>query len=475
MTPNAWFATLLLAASGTDKTSMIQAGCPPISESLVETVLTAKGSSPEGVQSAARHALDSLARHTTDQARDQCAKWGKRFNRHSDEQKLAEIERIVAGEGDAPSECLAALLAADLPPPLATLARAAASYKGEPTAILSFPQDMEDDSFRAALIHFMSRGMTPSPAFAWVALRSNDTEVQTALAPLLVRINEPSLIEPLLESMSDPDLRVGAREALMRWAKDPRYTASLVRTLEHPQHRKWTLEILWQTHETAVAHELEKALTHPSAGVRADVAGVLGNVGDPHSILPLVHALKDADPLVRRNATISLGNLKYLQAVPYIVEALKDADPRVRFDAAWSLARILRERDGKPVTPDPNVVEALRQALTDDDSEVRRAGAGAFMLLKVPAVVQDLRALLKDAVAEVRIDAVVAIAEIHSAEATEAMLSALGSKDEGLRLRTVKLLAFRLDKTVRARLAALSRSDPSPLVRRAAAEAIQQP
>jgi len=56
-------------------------------------------------------------------------------------------------------------------------------------------------------------------------------------------------------------------------------------------------------------------------------------------ILKLVEKLRDADPIIRRNATgaLRLQGLRALGAIPAIAALLTDQDPRVRCEAERTL------------------------------------------------------------------------------------------------------------------------------------------
>jgi HEAT repeat protein len=60
---------------------------------------------------------------------------------------------------------------------------------------------------------------------------------------------------------------------------------------------------------------------------------------DPRAVEPLIAALRDTDPIARKNAADALSNIKDPRAVEPLIAALKDADPIVRQVAFSSLAR----------------------------------------------------------------------------------------------------------------------------------------
>lgn len=438
------------------------------------SLLMALEDADERVQRAADHALGSLEERSMAEAGRRCRNWSRSFDRLSEEDKLTRVERWASTNTQDPPECMALFAAADSDPALSTVARAAAAYRGTPSAVRTLSANLQDGEFRRALLHFLSVAGPPSAPFAVLVMRCQDHALKTALSPLLVDVADPSVIEGLFKAYGDADLRLGAGAALSRWSRDSRQTPKFIEAMENPQLRSAAVEILWQAREPPVARELEKGLSHPDPEVRAASAQVLGSIGDSGTIAPLSVALHDPVPLVRTRAAVALGNLKDPSAVPLLVKTLKDPDDAVRYEAAWSIARTLREREGRPVDPGAEVIAALREALNDKVPTVRSAAAGAFMIMKPPQATPDLRQRLKDSNAQVRMDALVALYEIRTDEAAEAILSALDSPDAALRLRAVLILSRRLDEHVRRKLKQVGATDSSPLVRQAAAEALKQ-
>jgi HEAT repeat protein len=86
--------------------------------------------------------------------------------------------------------------------------------------------------------------------------------------------------------------------------------------------------------------ELIAALQDENAGVRSNVALVLGRIGDPKTIEPLLAVSTDAkaDRGVRCNAIYSLGQMRAPAAAETMTQLL--ADPSVATQAAIALYRI---------------------------------------------------------------------------------------------------------------------------------------
>lgn len=112
---------------------------------------------------------------------------------------------------------------------------------------------------------------------------------------------------------------------------------------------------------------LTAMLTDGNPEVRIVAAGVLGDTGDPAAIEPLINALRDRDPDVRGaagGALIRMGDA----AVDPLIMATKDADSNVRLYAAGALKYI----------GDPRAIDTLRNLTLDEDADVRSVAEDAI-------------------------------------------------------------------------------------------------
>jgi HEAT repeat protein len=119
--------------------------------------------------------------------------------------------------------------------------------------------------------------------------------------------------------------------------------------------------------------EVAALLTEP--GVTSEAAIALSFMGKD-ALPPLRDALKNSDPVVRRESLRSIGKLKdrapldIRVVLPLLIRGLEDPDPGVRAVAATYLG-IIHEAPDESVT-------ALAKALADPDAEVRRSAAAAL-------------------------------------------------------------------------------------------------
>ena len=143
-----------------------------------------------------------------------------------------------------------------------------------------------------------------------------------------------------------------------------------------------------------------------SLGEEAAIA--LASLGEP-AVEPLVAALTDSNPGVRRNAAWAIGEIRdgdkinRSVALEPLIFALKDEDAWVRRAAAFALSEI----------KDKRATMALISALSDENAGVREMAANALGEMKEPNALEALESVLKDKDEQVRAMAKWAIAEIR--------------------------------------------------------------
>ena len=165
--------------------------------------------------------------------------------------------------------------------------------------------------------------------------------------------------------------------------------------------------------------------------VRRHAAEALGEIKDPRAVEPLVAALKDTDSLIRRHAVEALGKIRDLRAIKPLIAVLnEDRQPHVRMSAAKALGWI----------EEPGAVKALVSALKDEHWNVRSRAAKALARIKDPRAVEPLVSALKDENATVRNYAADALGEIKDPRAVEPLVAALKDKNSNVRKRAARAL-----------------------------------
>jgi HEAT repeat protein len=252
--------------------------------------------------------------------------------------------------------------------------------------------------------------------------------------------------------------------------------------------------------------DLLRALGHPDAGVRANAAHALGDLGANAQVAvpALLRALGDDSEAVRR---LALEALRKIGApgkddVPLLVAALKGRNPAARRYAAGALGQVgpdarpaaaalvaaLRDGDAGlrqsaaralgQLGPDAKerALPALLDALGDDDAEVRAAAAEGLAALPLDAGdVSALLKLLRHRDAPVRAQAARALGKVgpEARKAVEALGEAVQDRNPAVRQAALEGLAgIGPDAAAVVEDVAGALQDPRKEVRRAAVEAL---
>jgi len=188
--------------------------------------------------------------------------------------------------------------------------------------------------------------------------------------------------------------------------------------------------------------------------IRADAVSRLLGITDERVVLPLLYALRDPAVSVRRCAARSLGRCDSSTAVQPLVDALSDSDRGVRDNAAESLGHLgvhahssLLETLSSPqwekrvgalvalritdVKVNPLTIIPL---LADENHYVRREATKTAGRLGGPSIVDDLKYVLHDPDAGVRIRAINNIVRHADPKTVQVLLTPL-LKDEDATVR----------------------------------------
>jgi len=240
--------------------------------------------------------------------------------------------------------------------------------------------------------------------------------------------------------------------------------------------------------------------------VRERCAQVLGRIGDPRAIPPLLRALDDDYQAVRLFASHALGDIGEAAFRP-LVDRLRHPSARVRLGATWGIMWVncaAINRTGTTTLREESAKLLVGQ-LDDQSGEVRRAAlsglrslgrtAGADRLLAMVADpddgvraevfgalggVRDSRAVgvllagLKDSSKVVRWRSAEGLGRLQTKEAIEPLLAALESEDGTLRALAASSLGQIGDRRALKPLLALAKTDEEADVRAGAGRAIGQ-
>ena len=296
----------------------------------------------------------------------------------------------------------------------------------------------------------------PMPAMAPRAMALADAHAQLAEVRAMSRLRAPMAMA--FGGERQRDTSGIAVPALMTALKDP-----------DVQVRRAAAQALANHEDPRAVPALIEALKDSDAEVRATSAMALGQFEDKRAGAPLVALLKDGNVEVRRAALYALQSTEAEVPVDAIVAALGDADDEIR-QAALGLALSRLHRDGEEDSPaDPRFVALFTRLLADRDADVR---AQAVMALAEAGLKEAPAALLeasKDRSSDVRQAVAQALGEIGDAKGVPTLKTLLADADADVREQAVSSLGEIRDRSaLEALVGALRSSDP--VVRRAAAE-----
>ncbi|NNE71515.1 MAG: hypothetical protein HKN29_14285, partial [Rhodothermales bacterium] len=274
------------------------------------------------------------------------------------------------------------------------------------------------------------------------ALDDRDAEVREKALWALGEIEDPRAIPALQRVLQRGDLESRKRAA---WALGEIDTDEAHRALaeavndDNPAVRRMALHSLAELDDPASIGVLSKAASDNDPALRKTAIHALADLEDQRAAPALIAALGDSDPSIRRYAAYGLGELDptrdILAAVrgllsddnqevrraaihtlgefedaasaDALMDALGDANAENRRAAVWALAEILEDR------PSDKAVDALSRMLRNDASaENRKAAAYALGELGSMRAIDVLRDALQDEDREVRRAAANALSDI---------------------------------------------------------------
>lgn len=169
-------------------------------------------------------------------------------------------------------------------------------------------------------------------------------------------------------------------------------------------------------------------LHDPDAGVRRQMAHVLGKLADPRAVPALAGLLDDPDPEVAAKAAFGLGQIGGPDAVAALVGVLGRGPATLRATIVAALGRL-----GTRATA------ALVTALESDDAARRADAAETLGLIEDPRSAVPLGRLVDDPSPDVRLAALMALSSLGTDESATAITAAADHPDERTRLLARRL------------------------------------
>jgi HEAT repeat protein len=230
------------------------------------------------------------------------------------------------------------------------------------------------------------------------ALLDQDDEVRDAAADSLAGLQQPSSGAVLRRWVQQPAPAV--LRAVLRGLRELRYAEALEPALD--------------------------ALAHDDAAVRLEAVSVLGWLRDERALAPLIGRVAgDVDPVVRRTAVGALGFAPSGDeaTVHALLAALRDDAWRVREETAETLGKLRAQK----------AVEPLVAALDDPYWQVRLRAVRALGQLRDARAALPVAALLTHTIGNLRREAALTLGELRDARTLPALRNALLDQDPDVR------------------------------------------
>lgn len=244
------------------------------------------------------------------------------------------------------------------------------------------------------------------------ALGSDDGLTRQRAALALGDLAGAEAVAPLIRALGDPLTAVREAAADSLALLGPPAVGPLVELIESPEasgkyEERTVIGAGGRTWELETRQDLR----------RVYAAAILGEIGDPAAVEPLVRALRDAGDDLRYQAAGAVAKFGS-GAVEPLTAVLADPDPDTRIVAVGVLGD----------TGEAAAVEPLVGALRDGNADVRGAAGGALIRLG-GAAVEPLIAATKDADRNVRLYAAGALKYIGDPRAIEPLQDLARSGD----------------------------------------------
>jgi len=339
-----------------------------------------------------------------------------------------------------------------------------------------------DADFQRQMAANMVAVGAPALAAFRVVVTDSDPVVRQSAVRVLARFDDSSAEEWLVERLSDSasTVRLAAAEALSRFAHRPVIEALAAMAQRDPDeecrlaaesalHRigggllaphlkKLTSDVPADREQarTALIAEgsivvppLTEMLDHGNPLIRHAVADVLGEIGDPRALTPLIRAMSDPDDDVREAVAQALGHMKSENAARALIANLASPDDKLALATALALVdqgagavqplieflgsnrRELRTSAVEILSKirDRRATRPLTDCLSATDSWMRSAAARALGRLGDPDATEAVVSRLEDSVPLVRAAAAEALGELRVVRAAEPLIAALEDEE----------------------------------------------
>jgi HEAT repeat protein len=342
------------------------------SREVVEPLISVMESGEKGMQTAAKEALERIAKQPIGNDVKLWRVWWNKNKVKTREQWLDDIVEKLEGKIKKLEEQLDTLHKKSAQQTINLLELMTENGDFKPLLEGIKSEYPEVRSFSAKkLVNYKDPVIVPALTDA---LSDMQTDVRVAATQGLGELGDETVVEPLTIALQDEEIEVqeAAAKALGRLGL-PMSVDALISALDSPESKLIiaSAEALGQIGDNRAVEPLINLFSHKDPGVRESAAFALGKLKDPRGIAPLINALDDQEERIRWFAADSLGNIGAVEAVESLVKLLSDTSARVRESAAKALGQIKSEK----------AIDPLLKTLQDQDKRVAEQVADALVTI----------------------------------------------------------------------------------------------
>jgi HEAT repeat protein len=293
----------------------------------------------------------------------------------------------------------------------------------------------EDTETRTAAVVVLGRIGDHRVVPELIRVLETDPELYVVAADALAKIGDHRAFDALLRQIGDPDVAVRqAAISALNSLGHPDLEARCAALLHDPDPviRESALRIAGYFGYSACVDLIVQSVADHDEPVRQAAVEALPYLDDPRCLPLLLRMLKEDSPNIRAAAARALGQMDH-EVVPGLVEALSDPHPWVRYFAMRSLGQYA----------DPAILPAVIRVLeTDQAGQVRIAAAQALGRIGGEQVVHSLAPLTTASDTDLVQAALHALGQTRDPAALPSLLAALRTADPRRQLAAVEALAI---------------------------------